>query len=404
MENFNDIDAETVNLEQIKSLPSNAYTDPEIFKRERYDLFRYIPVMATPVCLLPNIGNYVVIDIAEDSVIVTRNDKEEIKAMANTCRHRGKRLVDNKTDLMEPQKGFKSIVCPYHAWSYDLNGKLLKARGDESNSAFKHLCLRKLQVQESAGLVFYHGHHEQYERVKNLEQTLGSLNLKEAKVGARKTYDVKANWKLWTENFLECWHCASSHPELRTVKGFIDQFEGGREDLYIQDSINWASKAEKKKWKKPIEEDFNADKDLFHFNVNMPLGGDTLTASKDGKRMGATLGNAEGLEGGAIFGCMGPFLFYLAYVDYILLVTLKPKSADNTEVELIWLTSADFSASEDELTWLWDTTIKQDIKLIEETQSGVSSIHYTPGPFQADEYRTRSFVSWWKKWEQKNEN
>jgi|GEM_PF-1174082 len=394
----------TIGDEQIKSLSSNAYTDPEIFKKERYNLFRYLPILSTPVCLLPKKGNYIVTDIASESVIVIRNEKEEIQAMANTCRHRGKRLMDNKTDITKPQKGLKNIVCPYHAWSYDLNGKLMIARGDQSNAAFKHLCLRKQQVQESAGLVFYHGRTEQFKQVENLESILGSLKLSEAIVHERKKYTVEANWKLWTENFLECWHCAPNHPELSMVKGFINQFETGREDLYMQDAIDWGLEAKKKNWEQPTDVDFNVDDDIFHYNVNMPLGGGRTTASKDGKRLGATLGDAHGLEGGAIFGCLGPFLFYLAYVDYVVLFTIRPKSVTKTEVELIWLTSTDFKASKEELIWLWDTTIQQDIKLVEETQQGVNSLHYLPGPFQADEYRTKGFVAWWKKWERRNEN
>ncbi len=390
-----------INKEETKSLSGNAYTDPEIFKRERYGLFRYLPIMATPVCLLPKKGNYVVSDIASESVIVTRNEKEEIQALANTCRHRGKKLLENDISPVKPQKGLKSIVCPYHAWKYDLDGKLVIARGDQANASFKHLCLRKLQIQESAGLVFYHAYNEQYEQVKNLENILGTLKLNKAKISVRKTYHVAANWKLWTENFLECWHCAPNHPELREVKGFIDQFEAGREDLYVNDAINWGIQAKKKGWIQPVDVDFHVDSNLFHFNTNMPLGGDTLTASKDGKRMGATLGNADGLEGGAIFGCIGPFLFYIAYVDYVVLFTIKPKSVTETDVELIWMTAEDFYASEEELTWLWDTTIQQDIKLVEETQSGVSSLHYISGPFQEDEYRTKGFTSWWKRWNQK---
>lgn len=392
------------NIEQMKSLPSSAYNDPKIFERERHDLFRNLPVLSAPACLLSKKGNYIVSDIATESIIVVRNEKEEIQAMANTCRHRGKRLLYNKSDLTKPQKGLKSIVCPYHAWSYDLDGKLIIARGDQSNAAFKHLCLRKLQVQESSGLVFYHSRNEPYQEVKNLENILGSLKLSEAIISARKLYTVEANWKFWVENFLECWHCAPNHPELRSVKGFIDQFESGREDLYMKDAVEWGIKAKKKGWKQPMDIDFNVDEDIFHFNVNIPLGGNKATASKKGKRLGATLGDAHGLEGGAIFGCLGPFLFYLAYVDYVVLFTIRPQRVNQTDVELIWLTTTDFNTSVDELTWLWDTTIRQDIKLVEETQKGVSSIYYTPGPFQADEYRTRSFVSWWKKWEQKNKN
>jgi len=399
MNNFFDI-PDSVENENIKSLPGHAYTDPEIFKRERFFLFRYLPIIATPECLIPKKGNYTVTDIASESVIVLRDKEGAIKAMANTCRHRGKKLLDSNLNT-EPKRGLKSIVCPYHAWKYDLEGKLVMARGDQSSSTYRNLCLRRLNIQESAGLVFYHGRSTLYSQLDDFNHVLGSLKLKNAVVRERKKYVVKANWKLWTENFLECWHCGPNHPELSEVKGFIEQFEAGREDLYLNDDIKWRSTAKSKGWTPPLDCDFESDDDIFHFNVSIPLGNDNSTASKDGKRMGATLGDAEGLDGGAIFGCMGPLLFYLAYVDYVVLFCVRPKSVLETHVEVFWITSTDFYASIDDLTWLWRTTLQQDIALVEETQQGVNSLHYTPGPFQADEYRTKGFVSWWMNWDQR---
>ncbi len=387
----------------VKSLPGHAYTDEKIFKQERYSLFRYLPVIAGPSCLLKKSGNYIVTDIASESIITIKDQEGVVKAMANTCRHRGKRLLENNIGS-NPQKTLKSIVCPYHAWRFDLNGKLIIARGDQANASFRHLCLRKLRVQETAGLTFYHGFNQEYEQVNNLENILGTLKLEDAVVRDRKTYTVNANWKLWVENFLECWHCAPNHPELSEVKGFIKQFESGRDDLYLEDEYDWRAQAHKKGWELPPDNDFSSDENLFHFNICMPLGNGRVTANKDGKRMGDTLGNADGLEGGAIFGCMGPFLFYLAYVDYTVLFCVRPQSVTKTEVELMWVTSENFQASTDDLTWLWHTTIQQDISLVEETQQGVSSLYYTPGPFQAEEYRTQAFTAWWQNWKSKNEN
>lgn len=399
MNDFFDVPVFETN-ENIKSLSGNSYTDPEIFKRERFSLFRYFPIIASPECLIPNKGNYTVVDIASESIIVVKDKEGEINAMANTCRHRGKKLLESNLST-EPQKGLKSIVCPYHAWRYDLEGKLVMARGSQSESSYRNLCLRKLNIQESAGLVFYHGNDNTFPQVEALDKVLGSLQLKNAKVSERKNYVVNANWKLWSENFLECWHCAPNHPELSEVKGFINQFETGREDLYMDDDVKWRTQAKSKGWSPPKDLDFESDDDLFHFHVTMPLGTGKATASKSGKRMGATLGNAEGLEGGAIFGCLGPLLFYMAYVDYVVLFCVRPKTAIETHIEVFWLTSTDFHASIEELTWLWSTTLQQDTALVEETQQGVNSLYYTPGPFQEDEYRTRGFVAWWRNWEER---
>ncbi len=385
-----------------KSLPRSSYTDSKIFEKERHSLFRSLPIMASPSCALQNTGNYTVTETSLESVITIRDKDDTIKAMANTCRHRGKRLLEKKAfDEKSKIKSLKSIVCPYHAWKYDLNGDLVLARGDDSVIS-KGLCLRKLKIQETGGLTFYHGNNENFPHLNELNKVLGPFSLEEGKISATKTYKVKANWKLWTENFLECWHCASSHPELGENKGFIHQFENGREDLYINDDITWREKGLKLGWEAPEEVDFLSDNEMFYFHMALPLKEGNLTGSKTGERLGPALGKAEGMEGGAIFGCMGPFLFYLAYADYVVLFCVRPVNINETDIEVFWVTSKEFNKTKEELTWLWDTTLQQDIKLVEETQKGVSSLYYTPGPFQADEYRTQAFTVWWKNWHQKN--
>ena len=328
-------------------------------------------------------------------------DKEgKVHALANTCRHRGKRLLND----CDPQNArqLHAIVCPYHAWKYDLKGKLLNARGDE-NDLMKGMCLRNLKVQQAGGITFYIGSNKTFEHLNQLNYVFESLSLTEGIISAKRVYHVNANWKLWTENFLECWHCAPNHPELTDSLGFIKQFENGREDLYIQDDMEWRKKAMKNGWNPPEDIDFQSDDALFHFNVSMPLGAGKLTASQTGERLGPTLGNAEGMEGGAVFGCMGPMLFYLAYVDYVVLFSVRPSSVNRTNIHTYWITSKDFNSyNVESLTWLWDTTLRQDITLVEETQQGVSSLYYTPGPFQADEYRTQAFTYWWNLWYTKN--
>lgn len=381
-----------------KSLPRSSYTDPKIFEKERHFLFRSLPIMAAPSCYLQSTGRYVVTDISSESIITIRDKGDTIRALANTCRHRGKRLLEKNTiDENTKIKNLKSIVCPYHAWKYNLNGDLELARGDESTLS-KGMCLRKLKVQETGGLIFYHGNNENFYHLDELDKVLDSFSLEKGKISATKTYKVKANWKLWTENFLECWHCASSHPELGENKGFIHQFEEGREDLYVKDDIIWREQGKKLGWEAPEEVDFQSDDQMFYFHTSLPLKSGNLTGSKTGQRLGPTLGDAEGMEGGAIFGCMGPFLFYLAYVDYVVLFCVRPVKVNETNVEIFWVTSKEFNNTKEDLTWLWNTTLQQDIKLVEETQKGVESLYYTPGPFQADEYRTQAFTIWWKNW------
>lgn len=414
LETKNGLNWEPVGEGDLPPLTGVSYTDSKIFELERRTIFQRFPVLGATVNEVERPGEYTVSEIAEESVIIVRDKRGKVHALANTCRHRGAQLVqktptyteegsnqpeDNsktKRDLESYSKPKKlnCLTCPYHAWRYDLDGRLIAARGEESEQQLHGTRLRRMVTQESAGLIFYHSNPEHYTAVDNLNSILGQLNLSQAKIGARKTYKVEANWKLWVENFLECWHCAPNHPELRSTKDFIMQFEQGDLEAYISDESYWREKAACNGWTPPPDLEFGIKESLFSFNLALPLGDGKASATKNGQRIGPALGT-EGLEGGAIFGALGPFLFYMAYVDYVVLFSVQPSSVKETRVEVSWLVSPEFSGPQEDLTWLWDTTIKQDIALVQMTQKGVNSLHYTPGQFSADEYRTQGFTAWW---------
>ena len=203
---------------KVSSLVGSSYTSDAIFQLEKQTLLRYLPHFVCTANKVTEPGQYAVCDSGTESVIVACDEDKQLNAFANVCRHRGTRLIDTSTldgNAGTEPKRLKCFTCPYHAWRYDLKGKLISARQEEQgNPAMQNMRLRALSVQESAGLVFYHGNPVHYPQIEHLEQILGSLALENTVVGARKTYPVKANWKLWVENFLECWHCAPNHPRI----------------------------------------------------------------------------------------------------------------------------------------------------------------------------------------------
>lgn len=388
---------------RFSSLPGSNYDDEELFRAERKMLFSRLPILAASSAELKKSGEYVVSEVGPESVIIARNEEGGISAVANTCRHRGTRLIERKPTGECNSGRLTCYTCPYHAWRYDLNGQLIAARGlEETDPGLRSLKLRNLTTQEIAGLVFYHGNPQPIPELEVLKERLERFELENTKVGAQKTYVVNGNWKLWVENFMECWHCAPNHPELRSVKSFINQFESGDIDSYMALDTSWRQRTASQGMLLPTDIEFEEVKSYFQFHIIMPFSEDTKSATKGGARVGPTLGNAEAMENGALFGCLGPCFFYMAYVDYVVLFSVLPQSTKETHVQLTWLVHPDFDGNIEDVQWLWDSTIQQDQFLVEETQRGVESAHYIPGQFTPDEYRTEAFTTWWMKWKQKH--
>jgi glycine betaine catabolism A len=205
------------------SLPREAYWNDSFFEREReaifYDQWFYVGRSEQ----LEAVGAYRVLDVAGESVILIRGERE-LHAHLNFCRHRGSRLLCGEGAL----RG--TIRCPYHAWAYAFDGRLvaspfLPAEAVPPQSRRLH----SVGVNQWAGFVFIHLSPQRVEaNGATLTSQLGAVAqrcarypLEELRVARRLTYDVAANWKVLLENYNECYHCAGVHPELcRVVPAF----------------------------------------------------------------------------------------------------------------------------------------------------------------------------------------
>ena len=155
-------------------------------------------------------GDYFLFDIGEDSIIICRDHEGEVRAMHNICRHRGARVCE------EAKGNRRAFVCPYHGWGYGTDGSLKAARDMHVMEGFKpeDYSLKQLKLVVFQGMIFINCDPEAPDFVKplsNISAQLGAYDLENAKVAEAKTYRVDANWKLCLENYLECYHCASSH-------------------------------------------------------------------------------------------------------------------------------------------------------------------------------------------------
>jgi choline monooxygenase len=199
------------------TLPSSYYRDPEIFAREREAIFFKSWHYAGHQGDLPEAGCYITCRIIDQDLIVVRGEDGECRAFYNVCQHRGHELV------REPGRK-KVLICPYHAWSYHLDGRLRTARGAEKLAAFDpdEFCLKPVRLEVFHGFLFVNLDPE----ARSLAAATGTLSqeigedvprLGEMKRVARRTWQLKANWKVIVENFLECYHCEVAHPALATL-------------------------------------------------------------------------------------------------------------------------------------------------------------------------------------------
>jgi len=218
------------------TLPGRDYHDQAVFELERERIFFRSWFYAGRAEQVEAPGQWFTIDVVGESVLVIRGDDRKLRAFYNVCRHRGSRLRDEDAGL---ERG--TIMCPYHAWCYDLTGALVATpRVGEDEIDRSQLSLHPVHVDEWQGFVFVNLDREE---PAPLRQVIGAgyddllgferFEMDTLRIGATTEWLVEANWKIIVENYNECLHCPTVHPELVQVipayrKGWV--FEEGRED------------------------------------------------------------------------------------------------------------------------------------------------------------------------------
>jgi phenylpropionate dioxygenase-like ring-hydroxylating dioxygenase large terminal subunit len=210
-------------------------------------------------------------------------------------------------------------------------------------------------------------------------------------------YRIEANWKLAVENYVECYHCAPSHPEYAKlhsneqprprVEALVKQMEERTAalGLDVRARDHWALDAA------PGEEAV--------YCARSAMLREAVTGSADGRRVAPLMGGFKDYDGGCTFIHVGPASFFLAYPDHGLCYFFTPKTLQTSEMEVVWLVRGDAREGVDydieKLTWLWRVTSEADKRIIDANQKGVNSHYYTPGPFSPMEVNERRFVEWY---------
>jgi len=375
------------------ALQQGFYWNAEIFEKEMQRIFLKSWLYVGHHSQVPEVGDFFVYHIANESIIIVRNADDQINALVNVCRHRGSRVC------LEEQGSASRFMCPYHAWTYDLEGNLIGAPQvtdtfDRGNYPLKHAKLENFH-----GMLFINfDENAVFEPIAaDLDAPLAPYDIANTKVAHRRNYPIKSNWKLGIDNFCECYHCVPAHREFAVGHGRSRPehkvAELRKEVIGRAEACGLSSKMFGITWdtSQPVGIDRHFDR--------YPLLKGHVTGSPDGKPVAPLLGTIKDYDGGATDIQIGPASYGLLYCDHIVLYRFTPTAIDSTDCEITWLVrdsaveGKDYNL--DDLIWLWDVTTIADKRIIEDNRRGVNSRFYVPGPFTPMEYFTQRFTEWY---------
>ena len=338
-------------------------------------------------------GDFKVFNMANESAIIVRSPDGNLKAFANVCRHRGSLVC------LEQSGTIRKFSCPYHGWVYDLNGNLIQVRDMPDDFDKKDYGLHGLSLDIVHGLVFicFSGNPPSLESAKKeLKGPMSDFDFENMKVAASKMYPIEANWKLSIENYQECYHCATAHPEYAKMHTMmLDREKRERMQNHMYENMIACGLR---------------DLEIEKTNINAPSGEQGYeysrtalfkgykTGSRDGEPVAPLLGKLKDYDGGASDLSIGPFSFLLAYSDHVVCYVFSPVDQNNSQCEIYWLVRGDAEEGKDynkeELMYLWDITTEADKEIIVNNRKGVESRYYQSGPFSGMERQEKIFIEW----------
>jgi glycine betaine catabolism A len=360
------------------TLPQALYTEQSAFDFDIAAVYGESWLMVGLDCELPKSGSYMSMMVGKSPVIITRDKSGAVRAFHNSCRHRGSMIcpVGNGTA--------PKLVCPYHRWTYDLDGSLFAANRMPDDFVKADHGLKPVALKNVGGALFIclsDAPPAFDEFGEKLSAYAAPHNFKDAKLAAEAVLVENANWKLVMENARECYHCSTSH--LSLAKTFpVDMsrhFDSG-EDARIKkfeadmDAVGLPHKPMEGHWWQ-----------IARFALNKGC----VSISNDGQHLSKKLMcDANGGDIGSMRFALDPHCFVHCTADGVFLFSAMPVGPNETHVYSKWYVHKDAVEGVDydvaTLTDLWTKTNLEDKQLAENNQVGVNSLGYTPGPYSQE--------------------
>jgi Rieske 2Fe-2S family protein len=360
-----------------QTLPSHWYWDDSQYRRELESIWAKSWLCVGRESDWTAVGEFRRLVIGGEQLIVVRREDGELGAFFNTCRHRGSQLCDRDSGVFDRGR----VRCPYHAWTYDLDGRLLAAPGSGQLSGFpkQDLALYPAQVRSWRGFVFLNMAVDPRALPEDEfdlpADTFAAWPLESLALAHREQHEVQCNWKVFWENYNECYHCSGVHPELCQLVPVYGQGVMELEDLPQGHALR------------------DADSPLREGAVTWSLDGQATLPRFDG------LGERE-LSAGMSYLALLPGLFLVAHVDYLRSVRLLPLSPERLLLTVDWLVAPDAlplsSEAVERLVALGRQVVGEDAAICEVNQRGLRCSRHESGLLMPVEKDVGEFHRWLK--------
>jgi Rieske 2Fe-2S family protein len=340
------------------------YTSADVFREEQQRIFSRRWICVGHESRIEQAGDYIVATVNGEPWIVIRDGSGAVRALSNVCRHRGTQLCGEESGHV-----VGAIQCPYHAWTYALDGALLAARNMQDVAGFDRADypLLRARVLVSGGFIFVRAPGNDADEPDPLEPVAAKLE-RWGTEGLRESghirYELACNWKLVFMNYSECYHCPVIHPQLEK----LSPSDSGRNDFIEGPLLGGYSE--------------------------MRTPGMSLTTS--GRSPRRAIGAVDGPDLARVYYyTIFPSLLLSLHPDYAMIHTVRPIAPDRTAVTCSWLFDAHamdepgFDARD--VVEFWDLTNRQDWRVSELTQRGIASPAYRPGPYANSEGLLHAF-------------
>src|SRR5579864_5453150 len=343
-----------ISSEDAKSMPQKYFVAPEIFAEEQKSIFFKEWLLVGHQSQIANAGDYVVQRVNGESLIIIRDKRGNVHGFFNVCRHRGSRLIETDNG------NCAAIQCPYHAWTYGLDGQLIGAPHMDDVPKFEKADypLQSANVGVWEGFIFANLDQNPMPLERWLTPLAGKFshwNMPILQPAKRIEYDVRANWKLMFENYSECYHCPGVHPQLQKISPYDSAENDLREGPFLGGFMK-----------------INAGKSL----------------TMSGNACAAFVGKIENLQQ-VFYYSIFPNMLLSLHPEYVMVHQLWPQSPERTLIICDWLFHPDaFNRNDfkpEDAIEFWDMTNKQDWHVCELSQQGIASRAYEPGPFSSRE-------------------